>query len=276
MNQARILESSNLAAELLSPDGTDNKLIVDVHAHYGRFQGIYFPKPEAAGMMEMMDRAGVRLSICSPHSALIEPRRGNPVIAEVAQRNPGRFLAYFTLNPNYPEQLVEDVATLERRPPVTVGIKLHPGGHKYPLSGKHYAPAFEFANANRFPVLTHTWGHNQLCGPEEVRKVAERYPDVPLLMGHSCFGEFDAAAELARDFPNLYLELTAAYRVSGIIEYMVEIAGSQKILFGSDLPWFDQNYGIGCVLFSHISDEERRDILYRNAEKLFGIESVDK
>ena len=264
-----ITTSSELAAGLIAAGKSADCPIIDAHAHYGRFQGIYFPKPEAEGMIEIMDRAGVTVAICAPHAALSEPRRGNPIIVDVARRYPGRFLAYLTVNPNYPEELAEDIAALRDRDPVVVGIKLHPGWHNYPLSGPSYAPVFAYSNRNSLPVLTHTWGNNAVCGPEEVRKVAERHPQAPILMGHSCFGEVDKAMELAREFPNVYMELTAAYRVSGIIEEMVAVAGSEKVLFGSDLPWFDQHYGIGCIIFAHISDEDRRNILYRNAARLF-------
>jgi uncharacterized protein len=268
---AKIAEVSPLAAEFLHTGKAAGCPVIDAHTHYGPFQGIYFPRPGADGMMEIMDRAGVRLCISAPHSALAEPRRGNPTIVEVAQAHPGRFLAYLSVNPNYPGELAQDVAALEQRDPAVVGIKMHPGWHNYPLSGPKYAPAFEWAQANGFPILSHTWGKDANCGPQEVRKVAERYPDVPFLMGHSCFGEFDQAIELATTFPNVYLELCAAYRVSGLIEKMVEVAGSDKVLFGSDLPWFDEHFGIGCIVMSHISDADRRNILYRNAERVFGI-----
>src|SRR5262249_29252863 len=59
-------------------------------------------------------------------------------------------------------------------------------------------------------------------------------------------------------------------QVNGLIEYMVEQAGSRKVVFGSDLPWYSQHYHAGAVLFAHISDEDRHDILHRNAERLLG------
>jgi len=272
MTCAQAAKTSPLVNEFLRAGKAADCPVIDAHAHYGPYQGVYFPKPDGAGMLEVMDRAGVRLCISAPHAALVEPRRGNPVIVEAARAHPGRFLAYLSVNPNYPRELAEDVAGLDQRDSSIVGIKMHPGWHEYPLSGPNYAPAFEWAQANRFPILSHTWGHSPTCGPQEVRKVAERYPDVPFLMGHSCFGEFEEAIHLAATFPNVYLELTAAYRVSGLIERMVAIAGSTKVLFGSDLPWFDEHFGIGCIIMSHISDDDRRNILYRNAERVFGIE----
>lgn len=116
----------------------------------------------------------------------------------------------------------------------------------------------------------HTWGHSGLCGPSLVGTLAENYPRVTFLMGHSGYGEWKTSVRVARDYPNVYLELTAAYAPGGVIEFMVKEAGSEKIVFGTDLPWFDPHYGIGCVVFSHISEEDRHNILHRNAERLLG------
>ena len=56
-------------------------------------------------------------------------------------------------------------------------------------------------------------------------------------------------------------------------EFMVYLycamdCGSERILFGSDLPWFDTHHGIGTVLATDMRDEDRRNIFYRNGEKL--------
>ena len=101
MSVAAVARASDIAAEFLATGKCASCPIIDVHAHYGRFQGIYFPRPEAEGMLRVMDRAGVRLAICSPHGALIEPRRGNPVVIQAAHDHPGRLLAYHSVNPNY-------------------------------------------------------------------------------------------------------------------------------------------------------------------------------
>jgi len=51
---------------------------------------------------------------------------------------------------------------------------------------------------------------------------------------------------------------------------MVEDGIEDKILFGTDLPWFDPMCGIGCVVFARISETARRKILRENALRLFG------
>ena len=74
--------------------------------------------------------------------------------------------------------------------------------------------------------------------------------------------------DVARRFANVYLELTAAYAVRGVIEAMVEQVGAHKVVLGYDLPWFDPHYAIGCVVMAHISEAARRAILRDNALRL--------
>ena len=51
---------------------------------------------------------------------------------------------------------------------------------------------------------------------------------------------------------------------------MVAGAGSHKILFGTDLPWYSPHYAAGAVIFSRIDDADRHNILHRNAERILG------
>jgi len=85
-------------------------------------------------------------------------------------------------------------------------------------------------------------------------------------MGHSGYGEWEKSVQVARDHQNVYLDLTSAYRINGTIDWMVKDVGSRKMVFGTDS--YNPRYGMGCVLFSRITDEDRHNIFHRNAERL--------
>ncbi len=241
--------------------------VIDTHAHYGPYKAIYMVKHRPEQILDTMDRCGVSWMIMSGHRAFVDSAAGNREIAQVIAGHPDRFLGYWVINPNYPEQVERELAEFESFPGF-VGFKFHPSIHSYPLDGEGYRPALQYANERGLAVLSHTWSGNT-CGPEQVRKVAERFPNVRLIMGHSCHAEFAEAAKIARDYEHVYCELCAAYATRGAIETMVEHCGSRKILFGTDHPWFDHHYGMGAVLFAYITDLDRRNILYRNAQELF-------
>jgi len=259
---------SPLVAEFFATGKAADCPVIDCHAHYGPFQGIYFPKVTPEAMIDSLDRAGVRCVICSGHAALVDPGRGNAEMADVVRRFPGRFRAYMTLNPNYPDNLREELARFDELGGF-VGLKFLSDYHRYPITGEAYTPAYEFAQERGLPILMHTWGGSAYDSPQQVAQVAARYPTIPILMGHSGHGDWEGAMQTTLDHPKVYLELCAAYAVHGVVETFCRRVGSERVLFGTDLPWFDPHYGIGCILQSRISDEDRHNILHRNAERLF-------
>src|SRR6202008_498381 len=120
----------------------------------------------------------------------------------------------------------------------------------------------------------HTFGESPFNSPDLFAEAAERHPRARFLMGHSGYGEWEKSVAIARRCPNVYLDLTSVVQaldfsqmpggslmprvpvisphVNGLIEYMVETAGSKKVVFGSDLPWDSQHYhavaGLGVRL----------------------------
>ncbi len=259
---------SDLAREFWELGKSDSCPIYDMHGHMGRWQGIYFPRAETEQMIGTMDECGVRLLVFSHHDALLAPDIGNRSAVEAVRKYPDRLRAYCVVNPNYPDRAMADIVTYEQNRDAYVGLKFLPDYHGLPLTHGDYRAAWEFAAEGELLVLTHTWKDSELDGPATIRTVAERYPRVKLLLGHSCHGDWDAAVSLARDFPNIYLELTAVFDDRGVIEKFAGEVGSHRMLFGTDLPWFDPHHAIGVLLSAAISDEDRHNICHRNAETL--------
>jgi predicted TIM-barrel fold metal-dependent hydrolase len=213
-----------------------------------------------------MDRCGVKMVVSSSHAALIDTRE-NVKMAEIVRAYPDRFRAYWVINPNYPERIQKEIAQFSKMEGF-VGFKFLSDYHKYPITSSRYEPALKYADENALLILMHTWGNSSFSAPSLVENLANKYSDVTFFMGHSGYGDWEKSIQVARDHQNVYLELTSAYRVNRVIDWMVQEASSKKIIFGNDLPWFDPHYGIGCVLFSRITDEDRHNILHRNAEGL--------
>jgi len=45
----------------------------------------------------------------------------------------------------------------------------------------------------------------------------------------------------------------------------------ERLLFVTDLPWFDEQRGVGALLSMSISDEDVHNTCRRNAEELLGL-----
>ena len=261
--------NSMLAREFWENGRSVSCPIIDMHGHMGDFHSIYFPRGDTAAMIGTMDACGVRMLVFSHHTALLSPDLANTRSVEAVRQFPDRLRAYCVINPNYPEIVGREVASFANFfPDVYVGFKFLSDYHQVPLTDDRYRSAWEYADARGLLVLAHTWGGSRFDGEAVVRQVAERYPNVKFLLGHSCHGAWDAAVRLARDFPNVYLELTAVFDDRGVIEKFVREAGSDRMLFGTDLPWFDPHHAVGVLLNADITDEDRHNICHRNAEHL--------
>ncbi|MDF1514595.1 MAG: TatD family hydrolase [Anaerolineae bacterium] len=264
-----MIGKSELARDFWENGRSESCPIIDMHGHMGFHAPIYFPRGSAPDMIRTMDEAGVKLLVFSHHTALLSPDVGNSLSIEAVHEFPNRLRAYCMVNPNYPENLAQDLDTFDEYfPDVYVGFKFLSDYHRIALTDARYAPAWEYANDRELLVLAHTWGGSAYDGEGIVRQVADRYPRVKFLLGHSCSGAWDAAVKLVLDFPNIYLELTAVFDDRGVIEKFVHEAGSDRMLFGTDLPWFDPHQAVGVLLDAEISDEDRHNICHRNAEKL--------
>ncbi|MGQ9629006.1 MAG: amidohydrolase family protein [bacterium] len=259
---------SPLAKEFWERGRAESCPIYDMHGHMGAWHSIYFPRPDAEDMIKTMDEVGVRFLAFCHHASLFSPNLSNDPGIEAVRKFPDRLRAYCAVNPNYPEILERDLKVYDKYEDIYVGFKFLADYHGVPIDDERYRPAWERADERGLLILTHTWGGSPNDGPKVVRRMAGRYKNVKLLLGHSCHGEWDEAVSLAKDFPNIYLELTAVLDDRGILEKFVCEVGSERLLFGTDLPWFDPHHGVGCLLSAEITDEDRHNILHINAEKL--------
>ena len=259
---------SELAREFWERGKSESCPIYDMHGHMGLESPIYFPRAETADMIRTMDECGVRMLTFCHHVALNAPELGNRLNIEAVHRYPDRLRAYCAINPNYPEIIERDLASFAEHRDVFVGLKFLSDYQRIALTDPRCRPAWEYADAHGLLVLCHTWSRSPYDGPEAVREIAERYPHIKLLLGHSLHDDWDAAIAMARDFPHVYLELTAVFDDCGALEKLCAGAGSDRMLFGTDLPWFDPHQAVGALLSADISDEDRHNICHRNAERL--------
>jgi len=245
----------------------DDCPILDFHAHMHEHQGMYLPSQEPEAMIATMRRCNTRLTVFCSHMALKYAECEEEYNLRVAQRFPAYFKAYHAVIPGKTE-FASAVRRMEENESCYFGFKFHCDSHATPLTDPAYTPFLAYMNARGLPALLHTWGKSENDGVDVVREIALRFPNAIFICGHSFHGDWAHGAEIAKECPNLYYELTAIADDYGSIELLCEKVGSERILFGTDLPWFDTHHGVGAVLSADISDEDRRNIFYRNGEKL--------
>jgi hypothetical protein len=108
---------------------------------------------------------------------------------------------------------------------------------------------------------------------ETVHNICERYPNLPLVLTNVGYRIDRYLYPLFERFRNLYIEISG-YCSAGGIEETVRRFGAKKLLFGTRLPFFTPAAAVSMVLYSKISDSEKRLIAGENLRRL--LEEVRK
>ena len=72
---------------------------------------------------------------------------------------------------------------------------------------------------------------------------------------------------------DIYIDTSMGFSMYPTEQFLriVKNHGSEKILFGTDSPWSDSGKEREFLTTLPLADEEKENILHRNAEKLLGI-----
>ena len=249
--------------------------VIDFHAHAGRW-GSYGIDDDVTTYLRVMDAAGVDRTCvnCVFHG---DVTRCNDRVAGLVERHPDRFIGVGYVTPLYPGEAIPE---LERCFDV-LGmkfLKVYPTYLGRPIDDPSYFPIFEWMNDRGLVILSHSSYSSKADTDTRPRRfigLAERYPRITWVLGHSgnpMSGQVEAV-EAARSGPNIYLETCTSLGEHGTIEYLVEGAGPDRVLYGSDMPLMDARYQVGRIATAQIPDESKRKILGLNAIRLLGLES---
>ena len=244
----------------------DGHQVIDFHGHIGRWDR-YGMNGDPALMLHAMDAAGIDIACLF---AIFHPdgTTGNDLLARFIALHPDRFAGFAYVSPTMPERMV---AELERAIDTLqfVAIKLYPSYTPWPLNAEQWHPIYRFANERSLAVIFHT-DHLETNRPRYLEDLAPVYPNASFVAGHS--GNTPVAREeaiaAALKYPNVYLETCSTYRTPGVIEQLVNEAGADRVLFGSDMPLMDPRPQIGKILTARLSDEAKHLLLGGNAARL--------
>lgn len=257
-------------AESFWKNGKADFPIYDMHGHMGSHNAIFFKRCEAAEMVKHMKKIGVRRLVFSHHQSLFDVF-SNQQVHEITKAYDDILRMYVSINPSYQDRIIADLKKFDKWSPLAIGLKLLPGYHVGKVTDKSYEYALKFANERKLPILVHTWGGSQTSGADIMLSAAQKYPNIKFFMGHSFSGDWEGAKRVFEQAPgNVYFELTSLPGQNGVIERLVHDIGSKYILFGTDMPWFDEYQAVGGILGAKISENDVRNILYKNAERILG------
>lgn len=234
---------------------------IDAHAHIGYIGGWADVGITGEELIAQMDRFEIEKTVLC--------HEDNDIVYNMIKKWPDRIVGAVYVNP-FNQKTVDDMEKY-----LQLGfkaVKLNPLRHAYCADTETLDPILEKAKEAEVPVCIHS-GHPPYSLPWQIGLLAERHPDVKIMMIHMGHGHgvyIDAALKMARKYDNIWLEMSGMPMPSKIRE-AYETVGHNRIMFGTDTPFHDPSVEIQKVLVSGVDQEGIEKILYHNAAEFFGI-----
>lgn len=157
------------------------------------------------------------------------------------------------------------------------GLKLHPDYLRIPFDDPAYRPVFRTASELQMPVVIHA-GWDPVspdlvhAPPKAIKSVIRAFPELKLICAH--MGGMKLWDEVLDELcgENVWFDTAMCSERTGITpetaRKIISAHGSERILFGSDLPWARPSEVLAFLEKAGLSSEERERILWKNAAEL--------
>lgn len=280
-------------------------MVIDIHTHIfpnaiienranyfsgeSAFKLLYEPSKSklfsADEIIEVMDEQGVDKSAILGFP-WVNPdlfRMNNDCIIEAVSKYPDRLIGMGCFDLNSPEAPKETERCLNAGLSGIGELAFYDSGIDEEAL-KKMSPVMDLCKARDLPVLIHT---NEPVGHyypgktpitlAQIYNLAQAYPDNKIILAHWGGGIFFYNL-LKRDaknvLKNIYYDTAASPYLFDpeIYKAAIELAGVEKILFGSDLPLLKPSRYRKDMETAGISVEDTEKILGKNAAKLLGFE----
>jgi predicted TIM-barrel fold metal-dependent hydrolase len=259
-------------------------LNLDAHIHIGSGRGLDGRKirGEPEYIFEMMDEADIAKSValqprgvCSPKGTNEGWKKGNDFNAEMAKKY-DRFIPFACVEAGMPG----DVEELKRAINVLglKGLKILPA--PWPLiDHPKVFPLIRTCADLGIPVTIHTDFNYHYMSPFRIMRLAERFPEVPIIMAHMgmdpefIFHFIQRKDVIKRE--NVYLECSGTPGMPYLIEKTCEMLGAERMIFGSDSPTFNPGLAKLKVELTELSDDAKKLVLGGNIARILGIWEVN-
>ena len=155
------------------------------------------------------------------------------------------------------------------------GVKLHPEFQHFVIDEPAMIPVYK-GIAGKLPLLIHVGDpYRDSSSPLRLARVLDKFPDLVVIAAH--FGGYRMWEDSRKYLlgRNIYMDTSSslAFLDPATAVDMIRSHGTDKFMFGSDYPMWNQRDELDRFLQLDLTEAEREAILYNNAAKLLGVSS---
>lgn len=265
------------------PDHIAGRAIPSMEQDILRSQGFRVKAPGKGTFDDLSESSiatGIDLSIVLPVATNTrQPEKINRLSVELNKKAEETHV--FSLGAIHPDcenykEILDEIVAMDLK-----GIKLHPDYQQTDFDDERYLRIIDYAANKGLVIVTHAGEDVGLpetvhCTPDKVLEVLKHIQPEKLVLAHMggwrCWDEveekiiglpvyFDTAVCMSKDIP-VHLKKEQFVR-------MTRNHGVDKVMFGTDLPWYAQEVALNDIRNTGLADEELKLVLGENAMRLF-------
>lgn len=260
-------------------------MLIDVNAYLGHFAFRQLRYNTAAGLLRLMDRAGIDQACVSSASAITyrNAQAGNEEVAAEVKRHRDRLIPFAVLNPSYADWQ-EDLRICHEEFGMR-GLRIYPKWHHYSLSDSSCRELIQAA-AERGMVVSipiraedyrqRSWLVDVPDVPlEEITALVQACPQTKFLLVNGVGFVHSPLGRLDNGLPsNYFLEIS---RLSAVLAnelgQLLANLGADRIVFGTGMPFNYPDPALVKLEVLDASEEDKAKIRGQNVAKLLHHES---
>ena len=179
----------------------------------------------------------------------------------------GMYIPGIHIHPHYIDESIKEIDKAVENDIHIIG-ELVPYNHGWSdYSCKELFELLEYVNEKKFIVSVHTMDMGQM----EV--MAREHKNIIFVFAHP--GDRNRVEEhikIMKKCDNVHIDLSGSgLHRYGVVKYLVDNVGSERILFGTDYPISNLAMYVNAVLSEKITEQDKRNILFKNAQRLLEI-----
>ena len=222
-------------------------------------------------LLEVMDDYKIDHAVAYHEYARAEHKSGNALMARIAKESGGRIGACAVIDPSLGADCIEGEGSLVDRLRASEFecIRVFPTHLRVVFHPFYWEEVLDAANELSMPIII-----DEYYFPDRISEMfcrlpdmAAQYPNVKFVIiryGLTCGRHI---IPLARKCKNVYFTIEKMLDYMQI-EELYEVAGCDKLLFGSEFPELPMAGTLGLAMYADIPSEEKEKILYKNWEDI--------
>ena len=251
------------------PDKIAARAVAGTDAFYGTTARC--PSGTVGELLEVGTKAGTdHFIVQSVATTPKQVRSINEFIAASVAASEGKFTGLGTMHPEC-EDIPAEIAHLKALG--LKGIKIHPDIQARPLDHPGFMIMYACCEKEGLPVLMHTGDYRyDYSNPNRLIPVLEQFPDLTVIGAHfGGWSVWDEATEKLSKYPNFLVDCSSSLYAMPAekARELIFAYGTDRVLFGTDYPMWEIETEIERFMAIDLTEQQREDILFNNAFKMF-------